>query len=45
MIGAGSIIAASSVVTKNVEAGVIAGGVPARVLKRWNQKRGMWSSV
>lgn len=44
-IGAGSIIAASSVVTKNVEAGVIAGGVPARVLKRWNQKRGMWSSV
>lgn len=44
-IGAGSIIAANSVVTKNVEAGVIAGGVPVRVLKRWNRKKGRWSSA
>jgi acetyltransferase-like isoleucine patch superfamily enzyme len=32
-IGSGSIIAAGSVVTKNVPPGVIAGGIPARVLR------------
>lgn len=32
-IGAGSIVAAGSVVTKNVPAGVVVGGVPARVLR------------
>ena len=32
-IGAGSIVAAGSVVTKNVPAGVVEGGVPARVLR------------
>jgi acetyltransferase-like isoleucine patch superfamily enzyme len=33
-IGAGSTIAANSVVTKSIPAGVVAGGNPARALKR-----------
>jgi galactoside O-acetyltransferase len=33
-IGAGSTIAANSVVTKSIPSGVVAGGIPARVLKR-----------
>ncbi len=34
-VGRGSIIAANSVVTKDVPPKVIAGGVPARVIKKW----------
>lgn len=41
-IGDGSVIAANSVVTKRIESGVIAGGVPARVIKRWNQNKNCW---
>ena len=41
-IGTGSIVAANSVVTKDVESGTIVGGVPARVLKRWNVIEGKW---
>lgn len=43
-IGAGSIVSANSVVTKNVESGTIVGGVPARVLKRWNEQDGKWQT-
>lgn len=32
-IGKGTTIAAGAVVTKNIEAGVVAGGVPAKVIK------------
>lgn len=41
-IGTGSIIAANSVVTKDVDKGVIVGGVPARIIKRWDVKDGKW---
>lgn len=44
-IGKGSIIAAGSVVTKDIPSGVIAGGVPAKVLKKWNQNLGRWEPV
>lgn len=36
VIGKGSIIAANTVVTKDVPEYVIAGGIPARIIKRWN---------
>ena len=32
-IGAGSVIAAGSVVTQDIPAGVVAGGVPCRVIR------------
>ena len=32
----GSVVAANSVVTKNVPSNVIVGGVPAKVIKYWN---------
>ena len=35
-IGNGSVIAAGSVVTRSIPAGVVAGGVPARVLRPIN---------
>ncbi|WP_302160114.1 DapH/DapD/GlmU-related protein [uncultured Ruminococcus sp.] len=44
-IGSGSIIAANSVVTKNVPEDVIAGGIPATIIKRFNLKTGEWENV
>ncbi len=41
-IGNGSVVAANSVVTSDVEACTIVGGVPSKVLKKWNQKSGKW---
>ena len=32
-IGAGTVVAANSVVTRSLPAGVIAGGIPARVIR------------
>ena len=37
-IGKGSVIAANSVVTKNIPPNVIAGGVPAEIIKIWDGK-------
>lgn len=42
-IGEGSIIAANSVVTKNIPAGVIVGGSPAMVLKIYDQENKEWN--
>lgn len=44
-IGAGSIIAANSVVTKNIPGAVIAGGIPARILKEYNEETHSWEKV
>ena len=41
-IGAGSIIAANSVVTKDVPAQVIVGGIPAKVIKRYDCENKQW---
>lgn len=41
-IGAGSIIAANSVVTKDVPAQVIVGGIPAKVIKRYDCEKKQW---
>lgn len=41
-IGKGSIIAANSVVTKSVPAGVMAGGIPAKVIKKWDPSLQKW---
>lgn len=41
-IGKGSIIAANSVVTKDVSAMVIVGGVPAKIIKKWDLQERSW---
>lgn len=41
-IGIGSVIAANSVVTKDVEAMTIVGGQPAKALKIWNENNSEW---
>ena len=41
-IGAHSIIAAGSVVTHDIPPYSIAGGVPAKVLKRWDEEHRVW---
>lgn len=42
-VGAGSIICANSVITKNVPSNSIVGGVPAQILKKWNGRE--WIKV
>lgn len=44
-IGDGAIIAANSVVTKDVPAEVIVGGTPAKMLKKFNKKNKVWERV
>ena len=41
-IGAGSIIAANTVVTKDVPAQVIVGGIPGRIIKRYDREKKQW---
>ncbi|HEX7044937.1 MAG TPA: acyltransferase [Burkholderiales bacterium] len=43
-IGELAIIGANSVVTRDVPPRSIAVGVPARVIKRWNEQRGRWEA-
>lgn len=44
-IGYGSIVAANSVVTKDVPAMSMVAGAPARVIKRYDEKLGEWRKV
>jgi lipopolysaccharide O-acetyltransferase len=44
-IGAGSVVAAGSVVTKNVPMNCIVAGNPARVIKRFDENSGLWMRV
>lgn len=44
-IGSGSIIAANSVVTHDVPENSIFGGVPAKLLKRYDEESGEWQKV
>jgi acetyltransferase-like isoleucine patch superfamily enzyme len=44
-IGNGVIVGANSVVTKDIPSGVIAGGIPCKILKIFNHKLGFWESV
>jgi len=41
-IGKGCIVGANSVVTKSIAADCIVGGIPARVLKKYDSVLGMW---
>lgn len=44
-IGKGSIVSANSIVTKDVAKGVIVGGVPARVIKKYDPELSEWRRV
>lgn len=44
-IGKGSVIGANSVVSKNIPAGCIAIGAPARVIKKFNISNNQWETV
>lgn len=41
-IGCGCIIGAGSVVSQSIPANCIAAGIPARVIKRWDEEQGLW---
>lgn len=41
-VGEGSIVTANSVVVKSIPSGVMVGGVPAKVLKRWDKEKEEW---
>lgn len=44
-IGKGSIIGANSVVTKSLPSGVIAAGVPAKIIKVFDKENNKWKSI
>ena len=44
-IGHGSIIAANSVVTKDIPENVIAAGAPAKIIKKYDAEVGTWEKV
>jgi len=44
-IGEGVVIAANSVVTKSIPEGVIAGGVPAKIIKSYSKELNQWVCV
>lgn len=44
-IGDGCIIGANSVVNRDIPNNCIVGGVPARILKKWDDNLGVWESV
>ena len=41
-IGEGCIIGANAVVTKSFPPGCILAGVPAKIIKKYNPKKGIW---
>jgi maltose O-acetyltransferase len=44
-VGRKSVIAAGSVVNKNIPPSVIAAGVPCRPIKRWNELTRQWEAI
>jgi len=44
-VGKGSIIGTSSVVTRDIPPYTIAVGIPAKVIKRYNEQKGIWEPV
>lgn len=44
-VGKGSIIGANSVVSGEIPEGTIAVGVPARLIKKWNQQNNEWEKI
>ena len=44
-IGSGAIIGANAVVTKDIPAHCIAVGIPARVIKKYNESHGIWENI
>lgn len=44
-IGDGCIIGANSVVNRNIPKNCIVAGVPAKVIKKWNEELGMWVRI
>jgi len=44
-IGSGTIIGANSVVTKNIPKNVIAGGIPCKIIKKYNDELAVWENI
>jgi acetyltransferase-like isoleucine patch superfamily enzyme len=44
-IGSGTIIGANSVVTKDLPENVIAGGIPCRIIKKYNDALAIWENI